>query len=110
MTPPPESHYADGGGVTYHYHDLGSGPDTVFLHGGGPGCTGWSDFGPVAPLFAEDRRGPPLGNPHHRPPAENPPPPAEWGPPPAQTPAPPGTPASASWPRCRPRPAASGRT
>ncbi|MGW6442303.1 alpha/beta fold hydrolase [Lentzea sp. NPDC055074] len=56
MTPPPASHYADGGGVTYHYHDLGSGPDTVFLHGGGPGCTGWSDFGPVAPLFAEDRR------------------------------------------------------
>ncbi|MET8999192.1 alpha/beta hydrolase [Amycolatopsis sp. NPDC004169] len=56
MTPPPESRYADGGGVTYHYHDLGSGPDTVFLHGGGPGCTAWSDFGPVAPLFAEDRR------------------------------------------------------
>jgi pimeloyl-ACP methyl ester carboxylesterase len=56
MSPPPESHYADGGGVTYHYHDLGSGPDTVFLHGGGPGCTGWSDFGPVAPLFATDRR------------------------------------------------------
>ena len=28
---------------------------TVFLHGGGPGCTGWSDFGPVAPLFAQDR-------------------------------------------------------
>jgi pimeloyl-ACP methyl ester carboxylesterase len=56
VTPPPESHYADGGGVTYHYHDLGSGPDTVFLHGGGPGCTAWSDFGPVAPLFAADRR------------------------------------------------------
>lgn len=56
MTPPPESRYADGGGVRYHYHDLGSGPDTVFLHGGGPGCTAWSDFGPVAPLFAADRR------------------------------------------------------
>ncbi|WP_217709560.1 alpha/beta fold hydrolase [Amycolatopsis sp. Hca4] len=28
----------------------------MFLHGGGPGCTAWSDFGPVAPLFAEDRR------------------------------------------------------
>jgi pimeloyl-ACP methyl ester carboxylesterase len=56
MAPPPESRYADGGGVRYHYHDLGSGPDTVFLHGGGPGCTAWSDFGPVAPLFAADRR------------------------------------------------------
>lgn len=56
MTPPPESRYADCGGVEYHYHDLGTGNDTVFLHGGGPGCTAWSDFGPVAPLFAADRR------------------------------------------------------
>jgi pimeloyl-ACP methyl ester carboxylesterase len=54
--PAPESHFAEADGVTYHYHDLGAGPDTIFLHGGGPGCTGWSDFGPVAPLFAEDRR------------------------------------------------------
>ena len=44
------------------YHVVTLGPDTshrsdpaVFLHGGGPGCTGWTDFGPVAPLFAEDR-------------------------------------------------------
>ena len=56
MTAPPESHYADGGGIRYHYHDLGVGLDTIFLHGGGPGCTAWSDFGPVAPLFAADRR------------------------------------------------------
>ncbi|MGW2339280.1 alpha/beta fold hydrolase [Streptomyces sp. NPDC001661] len=56
MTSAPESHYADGAGIRYHYHDLGSGPDTVFLHGGGPGCTAWSDFGPVADLFAADRR------------------------------------------------------
>ena len=51
----PDSHYADADGVTYHYHELGAGPDTIFLHGGGPGCTGWSDFGPVAPLFAAGR-------------------------------------------------------
>jgi pimeloyl-ACP methyl ester carboxylesterase len=56
MAPPPESRYADGGGIRYHYHDLGRGSDTIFLHGGGPGCTAWSDFGPVAPLFAADRR------------------------------------------------------
>ncbi|MBO1330483.1 alpha/beta fold hydrolase [Streptomyces sp. VRA16 Mangrove soil] len=56
MSAAPESHYADGAGIRYHYHDLGSGPDTVFLHGGGPGCTAWSDFGPVAHLFAADRR------------------------------------------------------
>lgn len=54
--PAPESKFVTADGVTFHYHDLGTGPDTVFLHGGGPGCTGWSDFGPVAPLFAQDRR------------------------------------------------------
>lgn len=51
-----EGAYVTAAGVTYHYLDLGEGPDTVFLHGGGPGCTGWSDFGPVAPMFAADRR------------------------------------------------------
>jgi pimeloyl-ACP methyl ester carboxylesterase len=56
MTPAPTSLYADGGGVRYHYHDLGVGPNTIFLHGGGPGCSAWTDFGPVAPLFAEHRR------------------------------------------------------
>jgi pimeloyl-ACP methyl ester carboxylesterase len=56
MSPAPNGHYADAAGVRYHYLDLGSGLDTIFLHGGGPGCTGWSDFGPVAPLFAADRR------------------------------------------------------
>lgn len=56
MSAPPESRYADGGGVKYHYHDLGEGPDTIFLHGGGPGCSAWTDFGPVAPLFAAHRR------------------------------------------------------
>ena len=53
---PPESRFAKAAGVTYHYYDIGTGPDTIFLHGGGPGCTAWSDFGPVAPLFAADRR------------------------------------------------------
>ncbi|WP_028921018.1 alpha/beta fold hydrolase [Pseudonocardia acaciae] len=53
---PPESRYATADGVTYHYLEMGTGQDTVFLHGGGPGCTGWTDFGPVAPLFAADRR------------------------------------------------------
>ncbi|MBO0878373.1 MAG: alpha/beta hydrolase, partial [Pseudonocardia sp.] len=53
---PPESRYASADGVTYHYLEMGAGQDTVFLHGGGPGCTGWTDFGPVAPLFAADRR------------------------------------------------------
>lgn len=54
--PIPDSHFVDADGVKFHYLDVGEGPDTVFLHGGGPGCTSWSDFGPVAPLFAADRR------------------------------------------------------
>jgi pimeloyl-ACP methyl ester carboxylesterase len=36
--------------------EIGAGRPTVFLHGGGPGCTGWTDFGPVVPAFAADRR------------------------------------------------------
>ena len=55
---PPEGTYAEADAVKYHYVELGEsgGSPTVFLHGGGPGCTGWSDFGQVAPLFAADRR------------------------------------------------------
>jgi pimeloyl-ACP methyl ester carboxylesterase len=36
--------------------ELGSGKPTVFIHGGGPGCTSWTDFAPTVPLFATDRR------------------------------------------------------
>jgi pimeloyl-ACP methyl ester carboxylesterase len=53
---PPESRFIEADGATYHYYDIGTGQDTIFLHGGGPGCTAWSDFGPVAPYFEADRR------------------------------------------------------
>jgi 2-hydroxy-6-oxonona-2,4-dienedioate hydrolase len=56
IQPAPQGGYADADGVKYHYIDMGAGSPTIFLHGGGPGCTAWSDFGPVAPLFARDRR------------------------------------------------------
>ncbi|MEM9036443.1 MAG: alpha/beta hydrolase [Actinomycetota bacterium] len=46
----------DAAGLSYHVIELGEGRPTFFLHGGGPGCTAWTDFGPVAPLFAADRR------------------------------------------------------
>lgn len=46
-------------GVGYHVITLGTyvpgRPPAVFLHGGGPGCSSWTDFGPVAPLFAAER-------------------------------------------------------
>jgi pimeloyl-ACP methyl ester carboxylesterase len=53
--PAPEGRFTDVDGVSFHHIDIGSGAPAVFLHGGGPGCTGWSDFGAVAGLFAADR-------------------------------------------------------
>lgn len=58
----PEGAYVDVLGLDYHVLEFGGpaarhdAPPTVLLHGGGPGCTGWTDFGPVAPYFAADRR------------------------------------------------------
>lgn len=54
--PPPEGSITSLDGVRFHHVELGSGRPTIFLHGGGPGCTGWTDFGPVVPRFAGDRR------------------------------------------------------
>jgi len=54
--PPPPGRLVDAAGLAYHVIEMGAGPPTFFLHGGGPGCTAWSDFGAVAPLFAADRR------------------------------------------------------
>ena len=47
-------------GVDYHVisFETAAGADrtpAVFLHGGGPGCSAWTDFGAVAPFFARDR-------------------------------------------------------
>ena len=54
--PEPPGRTVDAGGVGYHVITLGdAGSPAVFLHGGGPGCTAWTDFGAVAPLFAADR-------------------------------------------------------
>ena len=52
----PEGRYVDALGLRYHLLEFGEGPPTVFLHGGGPGCTGWTDFGPCTPHFAAHRR------------------------------------------------------
>lgn len=35
------------------FHEAGQGPPLVFLHGSGPGVTGWRNFGDVLPEFAE---------------------------------------------------------
>ncbi|MGV0815535.1 alpha/beta fold hydrolase [Mycolicibacterium boenickei] len=38
---------------TLQYYDVGEGPAVLFLHGSGPGVTGWRNFRGVLPTFAE---------------------------------------------------------
>lgn len=52
----PEARYADvGGGITMHFHDVGEGENGVvlFIHGSGPGASGWSNFKGNYPFLAE---------------------------------------------------------
>ncbi len=50
----PEGHFAEiGDGLRVHYHEAGSGPAVLFLHGSGPGASGWSNFRGNYPYFAE---------------------------------------------------------
>jgi 4,5:9,10-diseco-3-hydroxy-5,9,17-trioxoandrosta-1(10),2-diene-4-oate hydrolase len=56
MTSPavPEGKYTDiGGGLRIHYHEAGEGFPVVFVHGSGPGASGWSNFKGSFPYFAE---------------------------------------------------------
>lgn len=38
--------------VGLHYYEAGEGETVVMLHGGGPGASAWSNFGPNLPVFA----------------------------------------------------------
>jgi len=50
----PEGRYADvGDGLRVHYHDVGSGLPVVFVHGSGPGASGYSNFHGNYPFFVE---------------------------------------------------------
>jgi pimeloyl-ACP methyl ester carboxylesterase len=44
MTYEATSRTLDVAGERMHLHDVGEGPPLVFLHGGGPGVSGWSNF------------------------------------------------------------------
>jgi len=49
----PEGRYADvGGGLRVHYQEAGEGPAVLFLHGSGPGASGYSNFRRNYPYFA----------------------------------------------------------
>jgi pimeloyl-ACP methyl ester carboxylesterase len=39
-----------------HYHEAGTGPDLLMIHGSGPGVTGWANFEGNLPVFAEHFR------------------------------------------------------
>lgn len=42
-----------GDGLRMHFHEAGRGEALVFLHGSGPGASGWSNFKKNFPFFAE---------------------------------------------------------
>jgi 4,5:9,10-diseco-3-hydroxy-5,9,17-trioxoandrosta-1(10),2-diene-4-oate hydrolase len=49
----PEGKFADvGGGLRIHYHEEGRGFPVLFLHGSGPGASGYSNFRRNYPYFA----------------------------------------------------------
>ena len=50
----PEGKYvAIGDGLKIHFHEQGTGDVVLFLHGSGPGASGWSNFRRNYPAFAE---------------------------------------------------------
>jgi 4,5:9,10-diseco-3-hydroxy-5,9,17-trioxoandrosta-1(10),2-diene-4-oate hydrolase len=52
--PVPEGKFVEiGDGLRVHYHESGDGPVVLFLHGSGPGASGWSNFRHNYPAFAE---------------------------------------------------------
>jgi len=38
------SHFVDLDQGRLHYHDVGSGPCLLLIHGSGPGVTGWANY------------------------------------------------------------------
>ena len=53
-TPIPEGNYAQiDGGLRIHYHEDGTGEPVIFLHGSGPGASGYSNFKGNYLVFAE---------------------------------------------------------
>jgi len=50
------SHFVDLDQGRLHYHDVGSGPCLLLIHGSGPGVTGWANFANNLAFFAQKFR------------------------------------------------------
>jgi 4,5:9,10-diseco-3-hydroxy-5,9,17-trioxoandrosta-1(10),2-diene-4-oate hydrolase len=50
------THVAEDTRAGLHYYEAGTGEPVVMLHGGGPGASAWSNFGPNLPVFAKQYR------------------------------------------------------
>ena len=46
----------DAAGITTHYHEAGSGPPVLLLHGSGPGVSAWANWRLTIPALARDCR------------------------------------------------------
>ena len=55
LTEEATSKFVQAGDIRMHYNEAGTGETVIFLHGGGPGATGWSNFvrniGPLSEHF-----------------------------------------------------------
>jgi 4,5:9,10-diseco-3-hydroxy-5,9,17-trioxoandrosta-1(10),2-diene-4-oate hydrolase len=52
----PDGQYVAVGGASLHYHERGSGPALLCIHGGAPGADGWGNFGQNVPALAKHFR------------------------------------------------------
>ena len=50
------SKYVQAGDIRVHYNEVGSGDPVIFLHGGGPGATSWSNFFKNVGVISEQHR------------------------------------------------------
>jgi 2-hydroxy-6-oxonona-2,4-dienedioate hydrolase len=50
------SRFVDTRSYRMHYYEAGGGTPVIFLHGSGPGATGWSNFAPNIGVLARDCR------------------------------------------------------
>ncbi len=56
LTAEETSKFVQAGDVKIHYHEAGSGPAVVLIHGGAPGAYGWGNFGRNMDALAENFR------------------------------------------------------